>query len=278
MTATYGDVPQPYRIQKRLALNQCFRLIRKDFGLPQKFAYVTFGGEDLYDAMDLVGVFNVRDHEIGIISYEHDTDLAQRSQECPVATTLSKVKTITIDIIPAQFPSALEKLEAIRSDCTFVYFLDYTGTFKDKEANDLEYLLDSGLMRIGDFLLVTSCLTPRVIHNQNIMGKYDRSFRLFFQPSRLDKEFRGRNHVDLLVAISFSRRESSLRKLGQKEIPSPQLLGKFKYRDSRSPMGLWLYRVERKDGSSRKLDDVHFDEFPHAFAMMPEPEVPNIFD
>ena len=56
MTATYGDVLQPYRIQKRLALNQCFRLIRKDFGLPQKFAYVTFGGEDLYDAMDLVPI------------------------------------------------------------------------------------------------------------------------------------------------------------------------------------------------------------------------------
>ncbi|HET6878608.1 MAG TPA: hypothetical protein VFI31_00450 [Pirellulales bacterium] len=130
MTETgYHDLRQPYRIQKRLALNQCFRAIYENWGQQKQIGYVTFGGEDLYDAMDLVGVFSIREHDIAIVSYEHDRRRAEASQMCAVATTLSQVETITIDIVPAPFPAIVDKIQAIRHGRQLIYFLDYTGTF-----------------------------------------------------------------------------------------------------------------------------------------------------
>jgi hypothetical protein len=274
----YHDVPQPYRIQKRLALNQCFRTIRAEFNLPERFVYVTFGGRDLYDAMDLVSVFNVREHEIGIVSYEQDHGTAIACRSSPVATTLSRIGTVSVDIIIAQFPSSLERLHELRPNRTFVYFLDYTGTFKDNEAATFLELLESGLLRAHDFVLITSCLSARVLHNERLMTKYDSSFRLLFRPGRLDVGFRDRNLVDLLVNLSLSRFEKTQPEAGTMGFLGARLLGKYKYQDSRAPMGLWLYRIEPMNRRIAKLADVRFDEFPVAFSKPQEPEIPNIFD
>lgn len=279
MTETgYHDVRQPYRIQKRLALNQCFRTVQENWGEQKQIGYVTFGGEDLYDAMDLVGVFSIREHDIAIVSYEHDQRRAEASQSCAVATTLSQVETITIDIVPTSFPVTVDRIQAIRRGRQMIYFLDHTGTFREKEAAGLDTLLDAELLRAGDFLLVTSCLTPRVMHNANIMAKYDRSFRLMFGARRIDNEFRGRNHVDLFIALALSRRAGRLR--GVAHVPSvvATLLAKFKYRDTRAPMGLWLYRIDQRQTAQCRMSDVPFDEFPHAFGWISPPAVPEIFD
>jgi hypothetical protein len=274
----YHSTPQAYRIQKRLALNQSFRIVRDNFGSIGPFVYVTLGGADLYDAMDLVSVFNIRQHVIRVVCFEHDEATAEACRCCPVATTLSQVDTVTIEIIVAQFPSMLDRLHAMRAIGPFIYFLDYTGTFKQSEADSVSTLLESRLVLPGDFVLITSCLSPRIVHNDRFMARYDSSFRLMFKPSRLDNAFRDRNHVDLLLALALSRLETTRRPEREPRYIGADLLGKYKYQDSRSPMGLWVYRIIGTGRRIGQLRDVAFDEFPHAFAMPVEPEIPNIFD
>ena len=274
----YHDLAQPYRIQKRLVLNRCFRTIHARSGLPPDFVYVTFGGQDLYNAMDLVSVFCVADHHLRIVSYEHDEETAASCQVGAVATTLSLVDSLSVDIVVSAFPTTTERLNALRSMGPFVYFLDYTGTFRENESQDLYSLMDAGLLRDGDFLLITSCLTPRVIHNQRIMAKYDASFRLMFKTAKITNDLRDRSHVDLFVSLALSRFEKDQRDTGEGEGLSVRLLGKYKYQDSRAPMGLWTYRVEKSVQRRPTIEDVRFDEFPHAFAKAPEEPVPNIFE
>ena len=273
----YHDLPQPYRIQKRLALNQCFRLIHATGAIGDSLVYVTFGGEDLYDAMDLVGVFNVREYGLRIVWYEHSPDTAEKSTECPVATTLSRVSSIEVEIIAVPFPSIVEPLTTRREFGPFIYFLDYTGTFRENEENVLQGLCDAGLVRAGDFLMITSGLTARVTHNPPLMRKYDTSFRFWFKGAKLTDDFRERNHVDLFVSRALSRSLTHIGRAGVGGL-SPTLLGKYRYRDSRLPMGLWLYRM---DGAARRvqiLRDVKFDDFPTAFEKAEKPAVPYIFD
>lgn len=277
----YHEVPQPFRIQKRLVLNQCFKRVKEDAGVIDRLAYVTFGGEDLYDVMDLVSVFDIRNHEFSIISYEQNKDRAIRSRSCPVASTLSRVETVNIEIVPSEFPENLRPLFKIRQSRRFVYFLDYTGNFARRQADTLTTLLNSTLLREDDFLLITSCLSPRIVHQSRFMITFKPSFKLFYGTAvTIDQEFKARNHVDLLVEMTMSRHERGSMEMQQRSRISANLLRKFKYRDSKAPMGLWLYRMESKKERLALLNDAPFEEFPHAFKKVEEREVdvPNIFD
>ena len=159
-TKTYHDVPQPYRIQKRLVLNQCFKCIQLQWPSGLTINYVTFGGEEIYDVMDMVGIFDIRSHRLNIVSYEEDGDVAARSRVCAVAKTLSKVPTVSIDIVPTVFFEDAVTINLLRRSGSFIYFLDDTKTFGERQANNLAELLGAGLLRHGDWLLITSCLTP----------------------------------------------------------------------------------------------------------------------
>src|SRR6266542_1406330 len=97
-TSSYHTVPQASRIQKRLVLNQCFKHIHDLVGKMEAFTYVTFGGAELYDVVDLVSVFDVRHHRMTIISYEQDELVAAASQKCPVARTLSQINSLRVRI------------------------------------------------------------------------------------------------------------------------------------------------------------------------------------
>ena len=111
------------------------------------------------------------------------------------------------------------------------------------------------------------------------MSRYDGTFKLFYGPkTTIDVEFRVRNHVDLLVALTFSRFQQV--KTGTFGRLQAVLLRKFKYRDTRADMGLWLYRIEAANPNSLVLIDHQFEEFPQAFEKIPEmmEEIPNIFD
>jgi hypothetical protein len=140
-TETYHEYPQPYRIQKRLVLNQCFKSIQSDDQRTKIINYVTFGGEDLYDLMDFVSVFDLRYHTLNIVSYEEHEDVAKRSRTCAVAVTLSKVSTVSIEIVPTVFFENARPLRALRPLGPFIYFLDDTKTFGVRQADTLLELL-----------------------------------------------------------------------------------------------------------------------------------------
>jgi hypothetical protein len=279
-TAIYHGFDPPYRIQKRLVLNQCFRCIRDSGGMPDSITYVTFGGRDLYDVMDLVAVFDLRGHKMNVVSYEEDAEVAGEARLSAVATTLSQMATVSIDIVPSAFFDNSKPLRTHRSTGPFIYFLDDTRTFRERQAATLVELLRARLLRTGDWLLITSCLTPRVVNQERFMTKHDGTFRLFYgQPLALKNDFRVRNHVDLLVALSLSR-YVSLSSVTENRAHAT-LMRKFKYRDTRATMGLWLFRVEAFQGRAVRLEDCVFEEFPVAFEKVPQeprPDVPNIFD
>ncbi len=269
-----------YRIQKRLSLNQCFREIYKDTRPPDQISYITFGGADLYDVMDLLAVFDVTKSKFFITSFERDEDVAASSKNCPVASTLSKINTVNILINPYEFPIGIEQLSSIRELNKFIYFLDYTGTYSEKDKDVLLDILNQGLLRKGDYLLVTSCLTPRIVHQPSFMKTHSSSFKLYFSTTEVDNEFVVRNHVDLLVAAALSEYDKTSRFNGNREFLRARLLRKFRYQDTRSPMGIWLFKLECRDTPTIVLEDVPLKDYPSAFEHHPikrEP-IPNIFD
>jgi hypothetical protein len=277
-TETYHGLSQPFRIQKRLVLNQCFRKI-SSVGFPTNVQYVTFGGEDLYDVMDLISVFDVLKHKFRIISYEEDQMVAKRAQACPVGASLAKIPTIFVQVVPTAFFDNAAPLHSIRDSGRFIYFLDDTKTFREPQAEVILSLLASGLLREADWLLITSCLTPRVVRQANFMGRFQGAFRLFYKKSdEVDLEFRIRNHVDLLLAMIFSRYQAMAADIRSQLIPC--LIAKYKYRDTRSEMGLWLFRIDAGRPITA-LADRPFEPFLEEIEQLfkeKEAAVPNIFD
>jgi hypothetical protein len=278
-TRVYHEgLQQPFRIQKRLVLNQCFKSILDVGSVAGTLNYVTFGGEDLYDVMDLVSVFDVRHLELHVLSYEENEAVAVKSRICPVASNLSKIYTVSVEIVPTAFFENARPLRSLRPRGNFIYFLDDTRTFREPQAEVLFELLRAELLLEGDFILITSCLTPRVVHQPRFMRRYEGTYRMFFGSGASgDQEFKVRNHVDLFVARTFSRYQG-VRATGRNFLRAT-LMRKFKYNDTRAVMGLWLYRLESSGDRSFALQDVDFEQFPHAFVRVPvEEDIPNIFD
>src|SRR5258708_30927956 len=109
MTEQYHRLPQGMRIQKRLALNQCFREIHPSVDAVSTITYVTFGGSDLYDVMDLLAVWSLKSHSFHVVSFEIDREIAEQARACPVARTLALVETVNVEIFSAEFPSGLDR-------------------------------------------------------------------------------------------------------------------------------------------------------------------------
>lgn len=273
----HGGLQQPYRIQKRLVLNQCFKSIQASGAVAQTLNYVTFGGEDLYDVMDLVSVFDVRHLDLRVLSYEENESVAVKSRTCPVASSLSRIETVCVEIVPASFGDNHRPIRALRPEGNFIYFLDDTRTFREPHAEVLLDLLRSDLLREADFLLITSCLTPRVVHQPRFMRRYEGTYKTYFGPKTgINQDFKVRNHVDLLVAQTFSRFQGI--QLGARAFLRANLLRKFKYNDTRAEMGLWLFQLRSSPNRTFTLRDVEFELFPHAFVRVPDEDIPNIFD
>lgn len=281
-TESYHSVPQGARIQKRLVLNQCFKAIGEIVGRLDSLVYVTFGGAELFDVMDLVAVFDVRRHKLAIISYEQDISIAEASQRCPVASTLSRIETVRVVIVPSTFFDQAAPLQELRHTGRFIYFLDDTRPFSTLQANKLGELLRAGFLHAGDFLLITSCITPRIMHQSKFMADQLETFKLFYGPAcNPDRDFKVRNHVDLLLALTLSKHDRVVNLSAGTLLPlRARLLRKFKYRDTRAAMGLWLYEIGSASLRAVRLVDKEFEEFPLAFVHRPEPSegIPDIFD
>ena len=266
MPSAYDDVIEPpYRIQKRLVLNQCFKTILQDLGKqPPVFTYVTFGGKQLYDLLDLISVFDIQKSKIYVKSYEVEPDVAKAARSCPVSRTLGKMSSVFIEIVPnALQENTLTPLIKAAVHRPFLYFLDYLNPFGLSYQSELIALIRARCLRPGDYLMITSNLTPRVMYHTRrpFMESHVGAFRTYFGlgGGAISPKFRERNHVDLLVgqACSIIARESS---------PGPyidsRLLDKYRYRDSRTPMGVWIYRIEKTLRPATRLKDVPFKDYP----------------
>src|SRR5688500_9659792 len=109
MPTIYQDgIPPPYRIQKRLALNRCFRIVQqrlRQCGQCSRYevTYVTLGGADLYDVMDFLAVFDIRDTKLAVVSYEIQMDIAAEARKSAVAKLLEKVDGCSVEVVPRAF-------------------------------------------------------------------------------------------------------------------------------------------------------------------------------
>jgi hypothetical protein len=276
MPSAYDDVIEPpYRIQKRLVLNQCFKAILGDLATqPSVFTYVTFGGKQLYDLLDLVGVFDIQKSKIHVKSYEELPDVAKAATTCPVSKTLGKMATISIDIVPnALHETTLTPLVKGSVNRPFLYFLDYLNPYGLSHQATLLALIRARCLRAGDYLMITSNLTPRVMNNSRrpFMENQLSAFRTYFglAGAPVPPKFRERNHVDLLVgqACSIIAGEST---------PGPyidsRLLGKYRYRDT-TPMGVWIYKIEKALRVATRLKDVQFRDYPWPISLTEKAEL-----
>src|SRR6266545_5402728 len=201
MPSRYDDIEPPYRIQKRLVLNQCFKTILKDLGKqPSTFTYVTFGGGQLYDLLDLVSVFDIQKSKIHVKSYETVPDVVKAAKTCPINKTLGKMATISIDIVPnALQETTLSPLIKANANRPFLYFLDYLNPFGPSHQATLLALIRARCIRAGDYLMITSSLTPRVIRQTRrpFMENQVAAFRTYFglAGATVPPKFRERNHV-----------------------------------------------------------------------------------
>jgi len=158
--------------------------------------------------------------------------------------------------------------------------LDNFGTFAEKDSTNLTEMLNEGLLAAGDFLLITSCLSPRIVHQPSFMAAFKTAFGIFYDGVEIDRDFKARNHVDILVALAFSRYHTKMKSIGKSEFLYTSLIRKFSYRDSKATMGLWVFRVARQEAGSFRLSDCEFEQFPHAFTKPKATAraVPNIFE
>ncbi len=270
----HKSLSQPFRIQKRLTLNQCFRTIYSESGDTARITYVTFGGRDLYDVMDLVAVFDLHRIKLHVVSYEQDPDTADLAKKCPVASTLSNVAGVRIQVVPNEFPRDLERLITPSESSRAIYYLDYTGTFNDYRQETISELLDNGFINGGDFLLITSCLSPRIVHQGQFMIDHERDYVILYRmTTEPNRDFKVRNHVDLLIGMTISKYERARSDQGSGRRLSAKLIKKYKYKDSKTPMGLWLYKFEEVATRLPRLDDHHFEDFPLSVSSAAE-EVP----
>jgi hypothetical protein len=104
------------------------------------------------------------------------------------------------------------------------------------------------------------------------MAKDVRLFSDYFgvDISDVTMDFKERNHVDLLINQSFVRNGSRAASEG---FLVPDLLCKYRYRDSRVPMGVWAYAINRKSDRITGVPDCLFDEYPWPTPIDIGPEV-----
>jgi hypothetical protein len=95
------------------------------------------------------------------------------------------------------------------------------------------------------------------------MNRHERDYKfLFGVEEELNRDFKVRNHVDVLVGLAISKFERTATLLDRQEKLWARLLRKFKYKDSRTPMGLWLYKLQAVRSRLPRMADCEFEEFP----------------
>ena len=118
----------------------------------------------------------------------------------------------------------------------FIYYLDFLNPFREYNQTLVSELISTESLRPNDFLLITSSLTERVMHQASFMDGHTEAFQLYFKVplDKVDRDFRVRNHVDLLVAqVMIERAKGD----GDAQVINAKLLRKYRYKDNLDPDG-----------------------------------------
>jgi len=118
--------------------------------------------------------------------------------------------SLQLDVLAERFPGALQHLDALRGRGPFLYFLDYTNVFGYRETLDIADIFRGGLIRSGDFVMITSCVSPRIVRQPRFLHKYV----LAFAASSGRKRSR-RISGSAIMSISFLTLGCGGRKLGR---------------------------------------------------------------
>jgi hypothetical protein len=273
----HNSIPAAQRIQKRLVLNRSFKRVRDHAKTLESVTYMTFGGEDLYDVMDLLCVFDVSKIELRVVSYEQNEETLKTAKRCRIVRTLDKLDSVSFKFTNSDFPTGIERYHRGASAQRFVYFLDYMGTFGDSERKAVAHLMSGSMLRPGDYVLITSALNPFHVNKPTFMHKHREAFAVFFDKESPSADFKIRNHVDLHLGMAASdlQLQGSWR---AGELLRFDLLGKFRYNDTGTPMGVWVYAVSGTSARVVRLKDARFEAFPSAFAYAPIAVPTDLFD
>jgi hypothetical protein len=172
------------------------------------------------------------------------------------------MSSFSLDVVPRAIGyDSLDPVENAQNKRPFIFFLDFFTPFSELNQSVVYSLLTSGCLRPGDYLMVTSSLTQRVLHQQNFMNRFVSDFRHYFglADGQVTTEFKVRNHVDLLIAQAVMH--SAKGNDGEPHV-NANLMAKYKYQDTRTPMGVWLYKLEQVTAVPSKLTDMKFMEYP----------------
>lgn len=268
MSETYHKLPQSSRIQKRLALNHLFKLVESEIPTSvTRLGYITFGGAELGDLLDMALVFDVTAYEISCVTYEKEKKQARAAAASPVAKTLNRIETVSVRVVRGDINSSFSHIKDVRPRALCIYFLDYTKVVTDADVDVVTHLVDENLLREGDYLLVTSSLTPRVTRQQTRLQRNRDLLQEHLGRSSFDEDFVERNFVDLHVSRSFRRTYQKSTRC--------DCVKKIRYRDT-SAMGTWLFRVT---GGTQPWTwpDMDFFDFPRNFSYAPTRSNFNVF-
>lgn len=149
------------------------------------------------------------------------------------------------------------------------------GKFGDSERKAVAHLMSGSMLRPGDYVLITSALNPLYVNRP--MHRHREAFAVFFDKEAPSVEFKIRNHVDLHLGIAASdlERQASWR---AGDLLRFDLLGKFRYNDTGTPMGVWVYAVSGTRARVIRLKDARFEAFSSAFAYTPPAAPADLFD
>lgn len=253
--------PAHERIQKRLALNQCFRHINLQVTEDRsKIHYVTFGGAHLGDVLDFFLVFDIRERKYEVVSFEKDQEEAILASRSAVKKAIGQ--RVDTNVIEGDINSNLYRIDGIQTSGRRIFFLDFTDSFHSNQhlhQGLVEHLLLYNFLQAGDFLIITSCLRQAITRNKSFMARYINSFAEYYRTdsSLIDTDFKERNYVDLLVAESFSKYPS----VDEGPIRIPKLVCKYRYQDT-VPMGKWVFSIEHSPIGLLKLEDTPFEQYP----------------
>jgi len=102
------------------------------------------------------------------------------------------------------------------------------------------------------------------------MERYRAAFGIYYGGVNVNRDFKVRNHVDLLVATAFSRHQRKLRG-GERPVDVATPAGaNLCTVIPRQPWDSGCFVLIRRAGAARALTDSQFEEFPHAFTKLKE--------
>lgn len=258
--------PPSERIQKRLVLNQCFRLISESLSKKNGGAgltYVTFGGATLTDVLDFFSVFDIRKGQYSVLSFEECQLEANQANISAVKKAIGM--RVDVQVVNGDLGVNLDKLSGVLEKSRKIFFLDFTDHFctnAHKHQGLVEQLLNFRFLEDDDYLIITSALDPRTVTRPNFMKNYVGKFCDYFSVTEgdVDQAFKIRNYVDLLVAETFVNYGYITGPEGFFLVP--KLMNKYRYRDSKIPMGKWVFEIRKSSRCISVLDDMQLDEYP----------------